>query len=135
MQSTTRLGFGIAALVAATFLALQLFGSKHESWFVHAAQDNAVRCLTKSTCTRLMADGGVLSNARPPLSTTSVCARRENWLQLKGVSNGQTKIVLTCADGGTWLYHMGTLQGRAAGNEQWMRCATATCAAEARLVQ
>lgn len=133
MKSSVRLGFWIAALVAASFLAFQFFGTRHETWFVRAAQDNAVRCLTKSPCTRLMPDGGVLANARPPLGVSSVCARREHWLQLKGVSNGQTRIVLTCSDGATWLYHMGKLKGRNAGNEQWMRCGEATCAAEAKL--
>lgn len=134
MQASTRLGFLIAALVAAGFLAFSFFGTRHESWFVRAAQDNAIRCLTKSTCTRLTPDGGIIANARPPLSATSICARPQSWQQLKSVSNGQTRIVLTCADGVTYLYHMGTLPGRNAGNEQWMVCSRADCSAEARLM-
>lgn len=133
MQASTRLGFGIAVLFAAGVLAFSFFGTRHESWFVRAAQDNAVRCLTTATCTALSAQGAITAKARPPLTSASTCAKRENWQQLKAVSNGQTRIVLTCTDGSTWLYHMGTLSGRNAGNEQWMRCGEATCGAEAKL--
>ncbi len=133
MTSSARLGLLIAALVTAGFLAFSFFGTRHESWFVRAAQDNAVRCLTKSACTSLTAQGGIAANARPPAPPSSACAKRENWQQLKSVSNGQTRIVLTCSDGATYLYHMGTLPGRDAGNEQWLRCGQANCLAEAKL--
>lgn len=133
MASSTRLGLIVAAVVAAGFLAISFFGTRHESWFVRAAQDNAVRCLTVSPCTSLTAQGGITPNASPPLAAASACAKPHIWRQLKTVSNGQTRIVLTCTDGATWLYHMGTLPGRNAGNEQWMRCGEASCAAEATL--
>lgn len=132
MQGSVRLGFLIAAFVALAFLGFSFFGTRHENWFVRAAQDSAVRCLTKSSCISLAAQGGIVAHTRPPLASASLCARRENWQQLKSVSNGQTRIVLTCTDGPTWLYHMGTLSGRNAGNEQWMRCREATCTAEAK---
>jgi hypothetical protein len=134
MTGSARLGFVIAALVAAAFLAFSFFGTRHESWFVRAAQDNAVRCLTKSPCPSLTVKGGIARAARPPLSATSICAKPQSWQQLKSASNGQTRIVLTCTDGATYLYHMGTLPGRAAGNEQWMVCGDANCGAEARLM-
>jgi hypothetical protein len=135
MRNSIRLGFLIAALVAAAFLGFSFFGTRHENWFVRAAQDNAVRCLTKAACTRLMPGAAVLTNARPPLGETSNCAQPHKWQQLKSVSNGQTRIVLTCTDGATYLYHMGTLPGRNAGNEQWMTCTNASCETEARLFQ
>lgn len=132
MTGSTRLGLLIAAMVAAGFLAFSFFGTRHESWFVRAAQDNAVRCLTASPCTSLTTQGAIIANARPPLRAASACAKAHRWQQLKGVSNGQTRIVLTCTDGATYLYHMGTLPGRAAGNEQWMRCGEAACVPESR---
>ncbi len=134
MQGSVRTGFIIAALVAAGFLAFSVFGTRHESWFVRAAQQNAVRCLTQSPCPRFTAQGSVLPKA-PPLASGSPCAQRAAWRQLKSDSNGQTSIVLTCTDGSTYLYHMGVLAGRKAGNEQWMRCSGAVCAAEVAQLQ
>jgi hypothetical protein len=132
MSGSTRVGLAIAALVALGFLGFSFFGTRHESWFVRAAQHNAVRCLTKAACTRLIPGGGIITKARPPLGEFSACARRENWQQLKSTSNGQTRIVLTCTDSATYLYHMGTLPGRAAGNEQWMQCAQPSCESEGK---
>ena len=133
MSNSIRLGFMIAALFAAAVLGYSFFGTRHESWFVRAAQGNAVRCLTKTPCTALTIDGVMTAKAPPPLASTSPCASPDAWRQLKTVSNGQTRIVLTCSDGTTYLYHMGTLKGRDAGNEQWMRCGGSGCEAEGRL--
>lgn len=131
MQGSVRLGFWIAAVIATIVLGYYFFGTRHEGWFIRAAQDNAVRCLTKSPCTRLMPGGGLISNARPPLGEASVCARRENWHQLQAASNRQTSIVLTCTDGTAYLYHMGALSGRQGGAEQWMHCSDSSCESEA----
>ncbi len=134
MQGSVRLGFWIAAVIAAVVLAFSFFGTRHESWFVRAAQQNAVRCLTQSPCPQLTAKGVLVAEARPPLDAASVCARRENWQQLKSASDGQTRIVLTCTDGAAYLYHMGSLAGRKGGAEQWMRCARPSCEAEGNVI-
>jgi len=130
MRGSVGVGFGIAALFATGVVAVTLFGD-HQSWFVRAAQGNAARCLTASPCPRLEAAGKVVMNAPPPLSAASPCAKPGAWDEVKAVSNGQTRIVLTCIDGKAYLYHMGRLAGREAGREQWAKCADATCRAEA----
>lgn len=132
MAGGMRTGFLIAALVAAAFLGFSFFGTRHENWFLRAAQENAVRCLTKSPCTSLTAQSGIVPNARPPLSYASACAKPGDWQQLKSVSNDKTRIVLTCTDKMTFLYHMGTLPGRDAGIEQWTVCEDRSCAQAAK---
>ncbi len=92
MAGGMRTGFLIAALVAAAFLGFSFFGTRHENWFLRAAQENAVRCLTKSPCTSLTAQSGIVPNARPPLSYASACAKPGDWQQLKSVSNDKTRI-------------------------------------------
>jgi hypothetical protein len=134
VKGSTRLGFGIASLFAGGVIAFSLFSDKHESWFVRAAQDGAIRCLTGTACTQMDAAGAVTAKAKPPLGTDSVCAERKGWKELQGVSNGQTSIVVTCTEGRTFLYHFGALKNRKdAGPEQWMACAEASCRDEAKL--
>ena len=129
MRGSVGVGFGIAALFAAGVVVVALFGN-HQSWFVRAAEENAVRCLTASPCPRIDVAGKVVMNAPPPLTAASACAKPNAWQEVKAISNGPTKIVLTCTDGKAYLYHMGKLAGRAAGGEQWAACAEATCAGE-----
>lgn len=130
MNSSVRLGFGIAALFAAGVIVVALFGN-HQSWFVRAARDNAVRCLTVSPCPRLDAYGTVVMNAPPPLTAANRCAKPQAWAEVKAASNGPTRIVVTCIDRQAYLYHMGKLAGRNAGNEQWAACKEADCRVEA----
>lgn len=133
MKGSVRLGLWIAVLFAGGVIAVNLFGS-HESWFVRAAQDNAVRCLTETPCARMEAGGAITAKAKPPLGRDSLCAKQKNWKQLEGVSNGQTSIVLTCTDGRTYLYHFGALRTRKnSGPEQWVICADTTCRDQAKV--
>jgi hypothetical protein len=107
----------------------------HESWFVRAAQGNAVRCLTVSSCPRLDMTGAV-ATVRPPLTKDSRCAKTKAWADVKALSNGQTKVVLLCADRDqVYLYHMGRLSGGETGAEQWLACRTAGCSAEIPLLK
>ncbi|GAA0556635.1 hypothetical protein [Rhizomicrobium electricum] len=134
MHGSVRLGFGIAALLAAGVFVVKVFGN-HESWFVRAAQANAVRCLTQSSCPRLDNTGAAV-DVRPPLAKDSRCAKTKAWAEVKAVSNGQTKIVLLCTEGNQpYLYHMGRLSGGEAGSEQWLACRTAGCSAELTLLK
>jgi hypothetical protein len=134
MQNSIRLGFGIAALFAAGVFVVSVFGN-HDSWFVRAAKDNAVRCLTASVCPRLDTTGAVVTT-RPPLANDSRCAKPKGWAEVKAASNGQTKIVVICADGNqSYLYHMGRLTGSDAGAEQWLACRTSGCSAEIALLK
>ncbi len=128
MNNSVRLGFGIAALFAVGVFVVSVFGN-HQSWFVRAAQANAVQCMTASSCPRIDAKGAI-TNARPPLSPTSPCAKPHAWTEVKAVSNGQTRLVLTCTDGRAFLYHMGRLAGPVGGTEQWMACAEPQCGGE-----
>ncbi len=130
MRGSIGVGFGIAALFAAGVVAVALFGD-HQSWFVRAAKANAARCLTVSPCSRLVANGKVMTKAPPPLIAASPCAKPVAWTEVTAISSGPTKIVLTCSDGAAYLYHMGTLAGREAGGEQWIACKDASCRAEA----
>ncbi len=133
MQASTRLGFGIAALFAAGVFVVYLFGD-HSSWFTRAAQGNAVRCMTEQACPRLTLQGPIVTSATPPLTTSSRCAKAQNWHEVKGVPNALTRLTVTCSDGDTYLYHMGKLANPAAANEQWMVCAEPDCKAETRLL-
>jgi hypothetical protein len=134
MHGSVRLGFGIAALLAAGVFVVKVFGN-HESWFVRAAQSNAVRCLTQSSCPRLDMTGAAVT-VRPPLTKDSRCAKPKAWAEMKALSNGQTKVVVLCVDGNQpYLYHMGRLSGGEAGAEQWMACRTAGCSAEIPLLK
>lgn len=130
MQGPARFGFGIAALFAAGVAAVYLFGD-HESWFVRAARDNAVRCLTQSPCAEVIDANIVRFAVKPPLGAGSLCAKGENWKPLGKAPGGP--ILLSCTDGRAYLYHMGKLTGREAGNEQWTVCGEASCKAEAKL--
>jgi hypothetical protein len=135
MGGSVRLGFGIAALFAAGVVAVSVFGN-HDSWFLRAAKDNAVRCLTASACPRLDTTGEVALTAHPPLTKDSRCAKPKGWAEVKAASNGQTKIVVLCTDGSqAYLYHMGRLTGGEAGQEQWLACRTAGCPAELALLK
>lgn len=121
MQGTVRVGFGIAALFAAGVIVVAMFGN-HQSWFVRAAQANAVRCLTEAPCARI--ESGGVKAAPAPLAAASPCAKPENWQPVDSVG----KIVVICRDGTkAYLYHLGKLRGEAGGNEQWMACAEPTC--------
>jgi hypothetical protein len=134
MHGSIRLGFGIAALLAAGVFVVKVFGN-HESWFVRAAQANAVRCLTEASCPRLDNTGAAVT-VRAPLTRDSRCAKTNGWAEVKAVSNGQTRIVLLCVDGNQpYLYHMGRLSGGDAGAEQWLACRTAGCSAEIPLLK
>lgn len=132
MTGRSRLGMPIAVLFVVLAIGYWFYGGGSEGWFVRTAQQNAVRCLSRSPCTFLTAEGKIVPAARPPLASGDACADTKNWRQLKPVSNGRTPIVLTCTGAGTYLYHLGKLAGRDAGNEQWMRCADSSCAAEAK---
>jgi len=132
MTGTVRAGFLIAAVLAAAYLGFSFFGTHHENWFVRVARENAVRCLTVSPCTSLTAQSGLIRNAPPPLSYASACAKPGNWQQLKGGSNDQARIILSCTDGASYLYHMGTLSGRDAGIEQWTVCGEPSCVQAAK---
>jgi hypothetical protein len=131
MQGGARLGWGIAALLAAGVLVFYLTGGHSEGWFLRAARENAVRCLTKAPCTRMTARG-VIVPAAPPLSAASRCARPDAWKPVRAVAGVRTRIVLRCSDGQAYLYHMGTLPGRNAGNAQWMACAQPSCGGEVK---
>ena len=127
MRGSVRLGMGIAALFAVGVLGIGLFGG--QSYFVRAAQERAVRCLTGSACPRLDAKG-----EPEPLTATSPCAKPNAWKEVRAVSNGQSGIVVTCSDRGkAYLYHMGKLARPDAGNEQWVVCDGSECSAEIRL--
>jgi len=77
MRSSRRLGMGIAALFAVGVLGIGLFGGHSESYFVRAAQESAVRCLTgQAPCLRL--DGTTARKAAAPLTAASACAS-EPW--------------------------------------------------------
>jgi hypothetical protein len=135
MRGSVGVGVGIAALFAAGVVAVTLLGN-HQSWFVRAAQGNAVRCLTVSPCVRIDAQSAMMKNAPLPLPKDSRCAKPKAWAEVKAVSNGQTKIVVLCADGSQpYLYHMGRLSGGEAGAEQWLACRTAGCSAEIALLK
>ena len=131
MTGGSRLGMPIVVLFVVVAVVNWFFGGGTDNWFVSTAQRNAVRCLTQSPCTMLKADGGIVAAAPPPLASGDACAQRKNWRQLKSGAKGPQQIVLTCNG---ILYHMGRLPGRDAGNEQWMRCANTSCAAEAKLI-
>lgn len=132
MTNSVRLGFGIAALFAAGVFAVSLFGH-HDDWFLRAARDGAVRCLTKSPCVRIDSGGVVVPSAPPPLAAASRCARPGNWRVVEG--DTPLKLLVTCTDGKTYLYHMGKIADPKAGAEQWMACAGTGCVREIALVK
>ena len=133
MRGSVRLGMGIAALFAAGVLVVRLFGGHTESYFVRAAQENAVRCLTgHAPCLRL--DDAAVRKVPPPLTAASACANPNAWKEVRAVSNGQSQIMVSCTEGArTFFYHMGRLARAEAGNEQWAACDGADCSAEIRL--
>jgi len=132
MRSSVRLGMGIAAVFAAGVLGVRLFGGHNESYFVRAAQESAVRCLTgQAPCLRL--DGATARKADAPLTAASACARPNGWKEVRAVSNGQSQIMISCTEGArTFFYHMGRLARTEAGNEQWAVCDGADCSAEVK---
>ncbi len=129
MRASTGLGFAIAALVACAVLGFWLFGDRHEDWFLRAAKDGAVRCLTAGACTRIGAQGEVV-RAAPPVAG-SVCAKPSDWHAVMSEKKHAVPFLVTCRDGAAYLFHMGKF--RAAGQAQWMVCAEATCRTEVRL--
>ena len=134
MKASFSFGFGIAALFAAGVFVVSVFGN-HEYWFVRAARENAVRCLTGASCPRLDNTGAIVT-MKPPLNKDSRCAKPGAWAEVKAASNGQTRIVILCADGvQPYLYHMGRLNGGGASQEQWLACRTADCSAEIDLLR
>ena len=132
MRGSVRLGMGIAALFAIGVLGIGLFGGHSESYFVRAAQESAVRCLTGSACPRLDAKGVAIAPA--PLTAASPCAKPNAWKEVRAVSNGQTQIMVSCTEGArTFFYHMGKLARADAGAEQWAVCEGSECSAEIKL--
>jgi hypothetical protein len=126
------MGLGIAAVFAVGVLSLQLFGGHTESYFVRAAQESAVRCLTgQAPCLRL--DGAAVRKAPAPLTAASACAKPTAWKDVRAVSNGQSQIMVSCTEGArTFFYHMGRLARAEAGNEQWAACDGADCSTEVK---
>lgn len=129
MRATTGLGFAIAALVAVAVLGFSVFGDRHEDWLTRAAQDAAVRCVTEGACTRIDEHGAVVRGAA--LKVQGVCAKRSGWHAVMAEKKRAVPFVVTCADGQSYLVHIGKF--RDAGEAQVMVCTEATCAKEARL--
>jgi hypothetical protein len=133
-NSVGRSGLLMAGLLVAAFLAYVVLGNRHESWFLQVARESAVRCLTGPRCAFLAADGRIIPATAPRLSSGSACARPEAWRQLEEKSAASQRIVLTCTDGKTYLYHIGKIGRPEAGSEQWTTCAEPSCVTELRLL-
>ena len=133
MQKSLRFGMGIAVVTAGIFIALRVLGGHTESYFVRAAQESAVRCLTgQAVCQHLQ--GKTVRRERGPLTAASACATANAWKEVRALSNGQAQIVVSCTEGAkTYFYHMGALARPEAGHEQWTLCVGPDCSADSRL--
>jgi len=129
MRASTGLGFAIAALLACGVLGFSVFGDRHEDWMVRAAQSEAVRCLTNSSCTRIDAAGAVVRGAPPK----GACSKPSQWHAVLDAKKRVVPFVVICTDGAAYLFHMGKF--RDAGQAQAMVCAEASCRAEVGMLQ
>jgi hypothetical protein len=121
---TTQTGIGVVFVLAVVIVAYWLFGGANEEWFVRAARDGAVQCLTRAPCAFVDAEGKIAGAKPPPLSSASPCADPKAWQR---VDAGSQVILLTCTDGKTYLYHFGKTARPEGGDAQWTICREPSC--------
>jgi len=136
MRSTTGLGFGIAALVAAGVFAFWIFAGHQGGWFARAVQDQAARCFRGSMpCVRFapQEETRILSytSNQPP---AGVCRARSDWQALDAPKPGHDLFAF-CRAGATYLFHAGAIASLHTQAAQWTVCAKPDCAEEAKALQ